>query len=124
MFLLCPAPEITALLHTGHSLSVSDRSAVDDVLSVPCWLECLSVCVCCDLGTLVVESRVNMEPSGTRRFGPTPDVRPRSVLLPGQRGRQSGASGVLWSLGLTERPLPNKTHNLNRIYTYFYRMIL
>ena len=38
----------------------------------------------CDLGTLVVESRVKMEPTGLSVW---PDVRPRFLLLPGQRGR-------------------------------------
>lgn len=71
----------------------------------------------CDLGTLVVESRVKVEPTGPSVW---PDVRPHFLLLPGQRGRQSGASGVLWSLGLVESSLQDKTHDL---ICLFYRII-
>lgn len=56
----------------------------------------------CDLGTLVVESRLKMEPTGLSVW---PDICPHFLHLPGQRGRQSGASGVFWGLGLTQSSL-------------------
>lgn len=77
---------------------VSILFAINDVVSVPVGL---SVSVC-DLGTWVVESRVKMESTGLSVW---PDIRPHFLLLPGQRGRQSGASGVFWSLGLIESSL-------------------
>lgn len=50
-----------------------------------------------------------MEPTGLSVW---PDIRPHFLHLPGQRGRQSGASGVFWSLGLTESSLQDKTRDL------------
>lgn len=81
--------------------------AIDDVVSVPVGFQCLCVC---DLGTLVVESREKTKPIWPCWFG-LMSARIQ-MLLPGQRGRQSGTSGVFWSLGLIESPLQNKTHNL------------
>lgn len=84
---------------------LSSPFAVNDVVSVPVGL---SVSVC-DLGTLVVESREKLEPTGRVGLARNPHF---LLLLPGQRGRQSGAFGVFWSLGLTESSLQNKMHNL------------
>lgn len=60
----------------------------------------------CDLGTLVEESRVKTEPG-----------RPHVLLLPGQRGRQSGASGASCGLDVTERSLQNKTNHHSDLYS-------
>lgn len=55
----------------------------------------------CDLGTLV-------DGEQSENLSPGFHSRPAFSLLPGQRRRQSGAPGVLWSLGLTESSLKDK----------------
>lgn len=107
----------------GALINCCDYLHVDTVyFHSVCYRWCgLGVSVC-DLGTLVVESRVKMEPTGLSVW---PDARPDVSLLPGQRGRQSGASGVFWSLGLTESSLQDKTHNLiwfMLIFPYYFQI--
>lgn len=91
-----------------RALVICDFLQLDDSVFPFCLLSMtralfpsLWVSLCVILALWLLESRVKMKP--------TSDHNPLvSFLLPDQRGGQSGASGVFWSLGLTESSLQNK----------------
>lgn len=67
------------------------------------------VSLCVTLALWLWRAEWKMEPTGLSVWS---CIRPHFLLLPGQRGRQSRASGVFWSLSLTESSLQDKTHNI------------
>lgn len=72
------------------------------------------VSLCVTLALWLWRAEWKMEPTGLSDW---PCICSHFLLLPGQRGRQSWASGVFWSLGLTQGSLQHQNPKSCMIYS-------